>query len=363
MPADHLIPQPGLPEAGNGAQSATRHPSGPGDTVTTLEPAILAVLTGTPPPLAAAPAAIPIVDLIDAANRYQAAGQAALVRHRCDDWYQVQIEFADPHAAEHIVATRLGPRLRHAETTGLLTSWWYIRKTPRWRLRLHAEAPHREQLRRFVTDTLDELASQRQIVTWAAGVYEPETCAFGGPEAMEVAHRFFHADSINMLNYASAFRLVADPRAAPLGVRELSLLVCTALLRAAGQDWHEQGDVWHRVARMRPLQTSAPPKRLRKKVHQLLALDTKQAAAMAEGRDPLDSVRPWLATANEAGEALRELARTGTLRRGLRDVLAHHVIFHWNRLGITTAAQAILAHAAATTILHTIGNDSHPDQP
>ena len=349
MSADHLIPQP-----------ATLDPAEPGDAVTTLEPAVLALLTGVPAPLAAADAAVPVTDLIEAAERYQAAGRAALIRHCSDDWYQVNIEFPDPRQAEHTAATRLEPPLRHAEAEGFLDCWWYIRKTPHWRLRLHAEPPHRDNLRHIVTDVLDELTSQRLVVTWTAGIYEPETWIFGGPESMEVTHRFFHADSAHALTYLKGTAVHASVRPIPLGVRELSLLVCTALLRAAGQDWHEQGDVWQRVAQMRPLETSGPTDGLRRKVQRLLALDTTRGALTVDGHDAPDAMQPWLSAANEAGHALRELARTGTLTRGLRDVLAHHVIFHWNRLGITTAAQAILAHTAASTILNTRHDGATP---
>jgi thiopeptide-type bacteriocin biosynthesis protein len=52
------------------------------------------------------------------------------------------------------------------------------------------------------------------------------------------------------------------------------------------------------------------------------------------------------------GEALGQAAHRGTLTRGLRAVLAYHVIFHWNRLGLPARAQSTLAHAATTAVLH-----------
>jgi hypothetical protein len=39
-----------------------------------------------------------------------------------------------------------------------------------------------------------------------------------------------------------------------------------------------------------------------------------------------------------------------TKERGTRDILAHHVIFHWNRIGLPYKTQSILAHAAKTVI-------------
>jgi hypothetical protein len=39
-----------------------------------------------------------------------------------------------------------------------------------------------------------------------------------------------------------------------------------------------------------------------------------------------------------------------TCTGGLRDVLAHHVIFAWNRLGLPSATQVVLAAAAKTAV-------------
>jgi hypothetical protein len=43
-------------------------------------------------------------------------------------------------------------------------------------------------------------------------------------------------------------------------------------------------------------------------------------------------------------------AHDGKLRRGLRDVLAHHIIFQWNRIGLTFRTQGILARAATEVV-------------
>jgi thiopeptide-type bacteriocin biosynthesis protein len=58
----------------------------------------------------------------------------------------------------------------------------------------------------------------------------------------------------------------------------------------------------------------------------------------------------WAAAYATAGRELASLAATGHLHRGLRDVLAHHVIFAWNRLGLPYTTQAILAATAKTVV-------------
>jgi thiopeptide-type bacteriocin biosynthesis protein len=53
----------------------------------------------------------------------------------------------------------------------------------------------------------------------------------------------------------------------------------------------------------------------------------------------------------QTGQTLGTLARSGTLQRGQREVLSYHVIFHWNRLGLSALRQAILARTARDAIL------------
>lgn len=44
---------------------------------------------------------------------------------------------------------------------------------------------------------------------------------------------------------------------------------------------------------------------------------------------------------------MRRLAKDGNLIRGLRAVIAHQVLFHWNRMGLPASTQTTLARAAA----------------
>lgn len=59
----------------------------------------------------------------------------------------------------------------------------------------------------------------------------------------------------------------------------------------------------------------------------------------------------WAAAFHNAGTELGDLARNGTLRRGLRAVLAHHVIFAWNRIGLSHTTQSLLANVAQAVVL------------
>ncbi len=64
----------------------------------------------------------------------------------------------------------------------------------------------------------------------------------------------------------------------------------------------------------------------------------------------LAHVADWADAYLVLGRELTRLNTEGRLHRGLRDILAHHVIFAWNRLGLSYAAQAALATAAKTVV-------------
>jgi thiopeptide-type bacteriocin biosynthesis protein len=262
-------------------------------------------------------------------------------------WEQVFVEFADWDNAEQAAAERLAPILDQASAAGLISGWWFIRKRPCWRVRV-LPGYDRAAMRATVETALDSLSVPGgPLRHWLPGTYEAEEAAFGGPEAMTAAHRLFAADSTAIM------RLAAGDKAG-LGRRELSVLLCTTLLRGAGLEWYEQGDAWHRVTRERPLPpnvTAAQLTGLTESTAALLTADTTPGSGLLDVSGPLAGTEQWVAAFRDAGKSLSGLARSGTLQRGLREVLSYHVIFHWNRLGLPTRQQAALARAARDAIL------------
>ncbi|MBB4930702.1 thiopeptide-type bacteriocin biosynthesis protein [Lipingzhangella halophila] len=260
-------------------------------------------------------------------------------------WRQLSITFTQPRTAEQHFLAHLGPAIADAETQGLITAWFFIRKH-QWRMRcLPAEHASPAAVTAALRDTAHRLRD-KGIARCTEAVYEPETHAFGGDEAMHTAHHLFHADSRGILTH-----LTSDGAGHTSGRRrELSLLLCTALLRAAGLDRYEQGDVWARVAAHRPNTTPAPPQQrnsLTAAVHRLTTVDTASGTLLRTGA--LASADDWLTAFEHTGRTLKSLADNGHLARGLRAVATHHVLFHWNRLGLPATTQANLAHAATDT--------------
>jgi thiopeptide-type bacteriocin biosynthesis protein len=310
------------------------------------EHAILQILGGASLSEAAAAEQVGQADLAEAVEVYRQAGRQALERQQVTDWWQVYIQFADWSTSEQVAADAIVPLLSRAEESGLVSNWWFMRKYPCWRLRLHPGIAG-QTMRDHLAVAFDQVVDDGRISRWWPGTYEAETAAFGGGEGMATAHGLFCEDS------RAIMRLVRDGDVG-LGRRELSLLLCTTLMRAAGLEWYEQGDTWDRVAQERPLPEDVPFAKLTtmaSDLKRLMVVDTTPDGPLLAADGPLASATAWADAFRQAGRALGEAARTGTLRRGLRDVLSYAVIFHWNRLGLPARTQSILAWAARTAIL------------
>jgi thiopeptide-type bacteriocin biosynthesis protein len=252
-------------------------------------------------------------------------------------WFHARIGFASWDSSEQVMAHVVGPRLDELTASGGANGWWFVRKHPHWRIRvLDAD-------RAQAGDLLGKLASDGTIASWQHGIYEPETHAFGGPAGMDIAHRFFRADSQGVLDYARH-------QGTALGRRELSVLLISAMLVAARLDWFERGDVFGQVAGLRPAPPDGSAGQMDRLTAQLLTLLRAPAACVIAGE-----LRPpgtgWLAAFQDAGRQLAQAADDDVLTRGLRAILAHMVIFHWNRLGLPAATQGILARAACAACL------------
>ncbi len=300
--------------------------------------AVRAVLAGHNPAHVAAGCGLAAADLQDAIDAYHTAGTAALEQQSAQCWYHARIAFADWELSERTVATVLGPLLDEPRN-GVLTRWWFLRKHPYWRIRLRDADPL------AIDDLLSDLTRNGTIAGWQPGVYEPETHAFGGPTGMDIAHELFCADSRGSLDYARR----ADPT---IGRRELSTVLIGAMLAAAGLDSFERGDVFARVAALRPAPRDTDAERILKLSTQLrVLLAEPTGAAIVTSGAPAAFAEPWLEAFEAAGAGFADAARQGILARGARAILTHTVIFHWNRLGLSAATQAILARAAVTAYL------------
>jgi thiopeptide-type bacteriocin biosynthesis protein len=279
--------------------------------------------------------------LTDAVHVFTQAGTDALSRQDLrPQWSQFYVEFTDWTAAEQIARTHLVPMLNSLEGSETTPLWWFIRKYPCWRLRLYGRPEA------LIHSKLDTLVQAGHLRRWWPGTYEPETAAFGGASGMLTAHLLFAADSHHILNHADV----------PLGRRELSIVLCTIMMRAAGLEWYEQGDVWGRVINEEQRSDTSNLLAVRlegltRQIRQLLVGDTTPQGQLLSAGTPLHPITEWAEAFRRTGNALKEDVQAGTLERGLRRVLAYLVIFHWNRIGLSLGAQSALALAARNAIL------------
>ncbi|MEV4285475.1 methyltransferase, FxLD system [Nonomuraea bangladeshensis] len=227
-------------------------------------------------------------------------------------WWQATIRFpgdagVSPHAAAKLSAALTGRR------------FYFLRKEGGLRLRMD----------RPVGALLDQFVANGVAAGWAGGIYEPETEAFGGPQAMAIAHELFCADS------PAALAETGSPDS-----KERCILLLSAMYRAAGLDAFEVGDVWVKIGFLRP--PIDPPD----ESHRTAAITTMRRLMNADAAKRPHPEPGWgerVAAFEDAGRRLARLAKEGHLKRGLRAVLAHHAIFAFNRNNTSAVEQAAAA--------------------
>ncbi|GAB3726931.1 thiopeptide-type bacteriocin biosynthesis protein [Nocardiopsis nanhaiensis] len=305
--------------------------------------ALARVLAGTPLEHAAGDAHMEPAFLARLLEVFNDAGYRAVHEATAHhSWWQVDVEF-DPHR-DHTAARRLTALIDTALADGLVSRWWFLHKHPGWRLRLD---PAQLDTRHRLAIALDTLVDTGVVRGWWTGPYEAETAAFGGPTGMDIAHEVFCADSHHIR------RLPAEADLS-LGRKQLSLMLCTELMRSAGLEPFEHGDVWDLVCDLRPLPKNVNPARIDTMLTStktLIGADTDPDGAMFGPDGALSAHTSWAGSFATAGARLGRARAEGTLVRGIRAVLAYHVIFHWNRLALGPGVQAALARAARTVVL------------
>lgn len=312
-----------------------------------IESAVLEGLTGAPAEHVAMRAGLTTDELAEATAVYRAAGQRALHDSLNDSWWHLYIEFPDWHTADQVATQHLAPLFTAAEDAGLLSTWWFLRKHPCWRVRLRPGRATMSEMRSRLAVELDRLTSEGTISTWRQGIYEAEVAAFGGVAAMEAVHTLFWRDSQAVLRTRADDRMV-------LGRRETSVLLCSTMLHAARLERYEQGDVWRRVAHERPLPPEADSAQLATiaaDLQTLLQADTTSDGPLFGKSGIVSTLAPWADAFRQVGEALGSASREGSLERGLRETLSYVVLFVWNRHGLPTSTQSALARAAGDAVL------------
>lgn len=254
--------------------------------------------------------------------------------------------------ADELLVTEIAPLCMQLTSQGYISRWWFLRKgdgVPHLRLRVFGEEPTLSNtvvLR--VEEVLGNIESSGRIAHWTSLCYEPETMVFGGAQGMEAAHDLFHKDSLALCQWLAVEQQLTRENSQSQAYKrraEASLLVIQRLLRGAELDIFEQWDVWTRMANLRPWTTTAGPAQRKKNTTALAYLlfeASQHQLAEVFGDELYAVVSAWGEHFEQTGRALAQLNREGSLARGLREILASHIIFHWNRSGFGVALQAEL---------------------
>lgn len=261
-----------------------------------------------------------------------------LEQHEPTGWQHATLSFPGGNGLTKGAAADLSAALELAIADGEITRYHFLRKDGKLRLRVSGDDAKATDRLSAILDTLND---DGLITGWARGIYEPETAAFGGPKGMAISHDLFCADS-----RATLVAAARDTEPGP-GLREKAVLLLSSILRAAGLDWFETGDVWARITALRPATTAPTGDRLAEALSAMSTLMRTDAARLAD-------IEPgWVQRVqafDAAGQHLRALADQGELSRGLRAVLVHNAIFALNRAGLSATHQAALAHLASEAV-------------
>ncbi|MFO0552966.1 MAG: thiopeptide-type bacteriocin biosynthesis protein [Polyangiaceae bacterium] len=233
-------------------------------------------------------------------------------------WQQTNISLPRAERACARFFDALTARLPELEARGV-TAFWFLHKPPGLRLRF--ELSEVGSAREALDTAHDELVAEGLVESWFPSVYEPEVHQFGGPDAMELVHRHFVADSRACL----AWQSVRASGRSKVTSQVVSLAAMVDLFERCIGAPEEVWDVWMNVAGI--YETSIED-----------ALDAPAIDLSRLERFAGAAVSPIVAEYRRANEALAtglaELVRCGKLRAGRRSVLPFVAIFHFNRYGL-----------------------------
>jgi thiopeptide-type bacteriocin biosynthesis protein len=296
--------------------------------------------------------------LCDARDAFIRGGLDALAARRSlagHPWLQIGIRPHTNPATRADLCRQLASLARNVLSNSLADDFFFMNKPPGMRLRFQAAARTDAARLAAVVGT--------EIMRWRAeglidhvehGVYEPESQLFGGPRSMSFVHALFTVDSLMWLDYHACRADEGDAISPAWLVSLAALQAVFAGLEIVG--WEDIG-VWESVRevagrRLRQDKTSLP---LFPEVSSELRDAWSRRDALAGELRP--AVRAIVA---EYDSALLEGAarwRSGYFCRpgaslGARAAAAFFVIFHWNRGGLSSSEQALLAESLSERIVH-----------
>jgi len=287
-----------------------------------LEEAALSVLAGDSLDAVANRAELGSEVLRRAVCVYRTAGRAAL-RQRTSEPSSYWRLPAGSLDLDSMLVDQVAPWL---ERLPLVGRWWFLRGvegTPHLRVRV------------FGTATAPPPGAEGLA-------YEPELAGVGGGDGLSLAHDLFVTDTAHLIGWLRTVRH-PEPETVILERRDLLAIVLGhALLRGSQLDRFEQWDVWLQLGEL----SGAVPASEEPEWGAIIGQLRGTASGVLEdvlGSGGGELARNWERALYLAGGRLATAYREGRLQRGLRQVVAMHLLFHCNRLGLSRSTVAAIA--------------------
>jgi thiopeptide-type bacteriocin biosynthesis protein len=250
-------------------------------------------------------------------------------------WLYLKL-YAGSATADLVLREAVAPLVARAMESGAADRWFFIRYNDpqsHLRVRFGGEPGRLREIIDWLPDLLDPMLAEGRIWRWQLDTYEREVERYGGPEAMEIAERIFHADSEAVL---AALDDLAGDSGAELRWR-LALVGIDRLFADFGFDLAARRDVLSRLRRSFGNELAAGPQltqqlaqRLREtgdELYELLECGGKAAAF--KGAAALDrrsaKLTPLVAE-------LRALESRGALTMRVDDLVTSYIHMFVNRL-------------------------------
>lgn len=240
--------------------------------------------------------------------------------------------------ADLVLRDVIAPLVSRAMESGAAERWFFLRygdPQNHLRVRFGGEPARLREIIDWLPELLDPLLAEGRISRWQLDTYEREVERYGGPQAMEIAERIFHADSEAVL---AALDELAGDSGAEWRWR-LALAGIDRLFADFGFDLPGRRDVLSRLRRSFGAEFDAGPQltqqlaqRLRETGNELYDLVTAGVGPdhpLAAGMAALDrrsaNLAPLVAE-------LRALESRGELTARLDDLVTSYIHMFVNRL-------------------------------
>jgi thiopeptide-type bacteriocin biosynthesis protein len=260
-------------------------------------------------------------------------------QERSEHWIYFRVA-VEPANRSRMIVFDIAGSIAESSSVVPITQWWWLNK---WdplgsAVRLRLQVPFDR-----IGEAEGEVASRlrRRGLKLSVLCYEPELRLFGGAEGIRIAHEFFAYDSGFLVDWARQ----SDAQQVPMIPPGLSLALMIEFARASGLDLFELWDLFDRVAAKRAVSDEPVSLKCKDLAARVIAATPDAVFSLYGDQQPLLS--PYRARLHQCAGRLSRAFFQGDLECGVRESLAAMILFHWNRVGLPSKAQAALSRSAA----------------